>query len=70
MKPGWIRLSLHPTMTDSELLFITECHKTGCKNAQEWSKDYYYDMHTNEFYHNRDRDGSLAVLSKWFELET
>jgi selenocysteine lyase/cysteine desulfurase len=69
MKPGWIRLSLHPTMTDSELLFITESIKQVAMNAQEWSKDYSYDMHTNEFHHNRDRDGSIAVLSKWFELD-
>ena len=26
MKPGWIRLSLHPTMTDDELLEIIGCH--------------------------------------------
>jgi selenocysteine lyase/cysteine desulfurase len=70
MKPGWIRLSLHPTMTDSELLFITDAIKNVVLNAKEWGKDYCYDNHTNEFYHNSEKGKDLSVLSKWFELET
>jgi selenocysteine lyase/cysteine desulfurase len=70
MKPGWIRLSLHPTMTDSELLYITDAIKQVSQNVKEWGKDYYYDRHTNEFCHESERGRDLAVLSKWFELET
>jgi selenocysteine lyase/cysteine desulfurase len=39
MKPGWIRLSLHPTMTDEELLFITDAIRQTAENASEWQKD-------------------------------
>jgi selenocysteine lyase/cysteine desulfurase len=69
MKPGWIRLSLHPTMTDNELLFITEAIKQVAENAQEWSKDYLYDRHTNEFHNKNYKEQNLSVLSKWFELD-
>lgn len=68
MKPGWIRLSLHPTMTDSELLYITDAIKQVSQNAGKWGKDYYYDKHTNEFCHSSERGRDLAVVSKWFEL--
>jgi selenocysteine lyase/cysteine desulfurase len=70
MKPGWIRLSLHPTMTDNELLFITDAIKQVAQNAEVWGKDYSYNLHTNEFYHCMDKAKDLSVLSKWFELDT
>jgi selenocysteine lyase/cysteine desulfurase len=69
MKPGWIRLSLHPTMTDEELHFITEAIRQVAENAREWSKDYCYDQHTNEFHHNKDKGRDMSLLSAWFELK-
>jgi len=69
MKPGWIRLSLHPTMTDQELLFITNAIKEAAKNAEEWGKDYDYDRHTNEYYHKSEKGISIASVSNWFELD-
>ncbi len=67
MKPGWIRLSLHPTMTDEELLFITDAIRQTAENASDWQKDYIYDRHTNEFNHFSSHDSSNAV-SEWFNL--
>ncbi len=48
-KPGWVRLSLHPTMTNQELLFICDSIKKVIENFQEWEKDYNYNLKTNEF---------------------
>lgn len=67
MKPGWIRLSLHPTMTNEELLFITDAIKQTVENAYVWQKDYVYDRHTNEYNHSSSPDSSRAV-SEWFNL--
>ncbi len=50
-KPGWIRLSLHPTMTDDELFTFIEAVKQIEENIEIWSKDYIYNKHTNEFRH-------------------
>ncbi len=54
MKPGWIRLSLHPTMTDDELLFIIDAIRQTVENVELWGKDYSYDRHTNEFINTSD----------------
>jgi len=67
MKPGWIRVSLHPTMTNDELLYISYAIRETAKNADVWGKDYKYDRHTNEFNHCNSTDRSSAV-SEWFNL--
>jgi selenocysteine lyase/cysteine desulfurase len=68
MKPGWIRLSLHPTMTDAELSEITGAIRQVVTNIDEWKKDYRYDKHTNEFYHYRYTDDTDSLTAGWFSL--
>jgi selenocysteine lyase/cysteine desulfurase len=68
-KPGWIRLSLHPTMTDKELLFITDAIRQIRRYHKEWGSDYTYDKHANEFRNKKatsghDRTDSWLMLSK------
>jgi selenocysteine lyase/cysteine desulfurase len=70
MKPGWIRLSLHPTMTNEELLFITGAIKQTVENAEEWKKDYSYDRHTNEFCHNTFSEKQITGYSSWFNINS
>jgi len=48
-KPGWVRLSLHPTMTDAELDYILSALEQLVENVEEWQQDYVYSPHTNEF---------------------
>lgn len=67
MKPGWVRLSLHPTMTEDELLFIADAIEQLADNAGEWEKDYCYNSHTNEFYHKSHEEVNLAKAMRWFE---
>ncbi len=49
LKPGWIRMSIHPVMTDSEIIFTLDAIEALCRNHQEWAKDYEYHPRTNEF---------------------
>lgn len=42
-KPGWIRVSLHPTMTDAEVRYIGECIQELAHNHQEWRDEYQFD---------------------------
>lgn len=51
MKPGWVRLSIHPTMTNREILYITKALAEIVENIDEWEKDYRYDTSKNEFFH-------------------
>ena len=67
-KPGWIRLSLHPTMTDNELLYIMNALREIIKNRDTWEKDYTYSSRTNEFYHTRSAGKSKETALSWFRL--
>ena len=53
-KPGWVRLSLHPTMTDSELDYATAAVSEIRKNIGAWADDYAFDRTSGEF---RRKDG-------------
>jgi selenocysteine lyase/cysteine desulfurase len=68
-KPGWIRLSLHPTMTDNELYFTLDAIKQVQRNHQEWGLDYTYNNKTNEFRHYREPEDKTELIKKWFEME-
>ena len=48
-KPGWVRISLHPIMTNEEVLYIVDALKKIITNKTVWEKDYRYNPATNEF---------------------
>jgi selenocysteine lyase/cysteine desulfurase len=50
-KPGFTRISLHPTMSDEIVFSITEAIKEIAKDGDQWAKDYKYDSGSNEFIH-------------------
>jgi len=66
-KPGWVRLSLHPTMTDSDLCYITDAIAQIRKNYHVWGHDYDYNRSTNEFRNRKNNQSSIQVES-WFNL--
>ncbi len=67
-KPGWVRLSLHPTMTDNELISIIDGINQIADNHTEWEKDYDYNPHTNEFQHKVKSNIVVDRLDKWFVI--
>ena len=67
-KPGFIRLSLHPTMTDEELDIITSAINDIVENYEEWKQDYSYDNRTNEFTHKTFDSKIQETIDNWFEL--
>jgi selenocysteine lyase/cysteine desulfurase len=48
-KPGWVRLSIHPTMTGAELDYIMDAVETAVGRYHEWGKDYVYDPVLDEY---------------------
>ncbi|HEV3251345.1 MAG TPA: aminotransferase class V-fold PLP-dependent enzyme, partial [Puia sp.] len=48
-KPGWVRLSIHPTMTNAEINYIMDGIEATVDNFRDWGKDYIYVSHLNEF---------------------
>lgn len=69
LKPGWVRLSLHPTMTDDELDYIIQAIRDVAVNYQKWSSDYIYNNKTNEFRHKSEPEDKSDLIKDWFLLE-
>ncbi len=67
-KPGWVRLSLHPTMTDNELEFIFNALKEITGNINDWRNDYEYSHSNNEFYFKKYKGRPNKNYEKWFEI--
>ena len=66
-KPGWIRISLHPTMTNEELNYIINAIKEIHENINTLAKDYYQDKKTGEFFHKTFKY-NVEQLNSWFNL--
>jgi selenocysteine lyase/cysteine desulfurase len=67
-KPGWVRWSLHPTMTNEEVEMMISALKETVKNIHEYEKAYDYDNHKNIFWHKKDV-GKNKLIKNWFTLE-
>jgi len=65
-KPGWVRVSIHPLMTDDEIRFITNGINEVSKNFHRWQNDYVYDAHSNEFVHPGAERFEEKLVKKWF----
>lgn len=50
-KPGWIRFSLHPIMTNEEILLFAHAIKEIIRNIEKWKKDYIYDIASNDYFY-------------------
>ena len=70
-KPGWVRWSLHPTMTDEEVHTILRAVREITENHREWAKDYVYISRKNEFVHHSQQEEPLEdhLINDWFKLE-
>lgn len=67
-KPGWVRMSLHPTMTNEEIYFITNAIREIVENIDHWQRDYTYSAQTNEFYHKKFSGNEKKLMKRCFEL--
>ena len=67
-KPGWVRLSLHPTMTDEELNFILKAIQEISLNYPEWGKLYTYNKKTNEFSYTEMESLTTDDVKGWFSI--
>ena len=67
-KPGWIRASLHPTMTDQELELLIYAVDQIQQHHKVWMNDYIYNKLTNEFRHQNDPIDKTIRIKPWFNL--
>ncbi|MFK7780961.1 MAG: aminotransferase class V-fold PLP-dependent enzyme, partial [Psychroserpens sp.] len=69
-KPGWIRMSIHPTTTNEEMHFVCESIKALAENHIEWAKHYEYIGVNNEFIHKSIKNDTRqdTEVKSWFNL--
>jgi selenocysteine lyase/cysteine desulfurase len=65
-KPGWIRLSIHPVLTDSEVDQIIFAIVEVARHFRKWQEEYNYDAEQNEFVHHSGYKPEIQLVSNWF----
>ncbi len=67
-KPGWIRMSIHPTTTNAEIQYVCDSIEALAQNHTEWAKEYKYNNASNEFAHADTPSGVDEIIKDWFTL--
>ena len=69
-KPGWVRWSLHPVMTNEEVKLILHAIKEITLHHKVWAEDYKYIRQKNEFIHHSQLEHSVEeeIMKDWFKL--
>jgi selenocysteine lyase/cysteine desulfurase len=66
-RPGWVRMSIHPTITDEEILYVCESIKQVVENVETWREDYEYNAVKNEFIHKTAKSIENEMVNNWFK---
>ena len=64
-KPGWIRISIHPTTTNEELEYVCDSIKELAGHFEEWAMEYEYASH-NEYVHRLIPGNDQQLIDGWF----
>ena len=67
-KPGWIRLSVHPTMTNAEIHFILDAIELTASHYPAWIDDYVYNSKTNEYSFKGIQAREQRQINEWFNV--
>ncbi|SFS42335.1 aminotransferase class V-fold PLP-dependent enzyme [Lutibacter maritimus] len=66
-RPGWIRMSIHPTISTKDVLYVCEGIQQVAENHELWSKEYTYNANKNEYIHNTASSVEVQLVNSWFE---
>lgn len=67
-RPGWVRMSIHPIMTNEEIIFICDSIKEVAANFKTWGEDYTYNSSKNEFVHKSNKLVESEISEGWFKI--
>ncbi|HKX85749.1 MAG TPA: aminotransferase class V-fold PLP-dependent enzyme [Flavobacterium sp.] len=67
-KPGWIRMSIHPTTTNAEIQYVCQSIRSLAQNHKEWANDYDYNPKSNEYLHKNAKHAEKELVKSWFAL--
>ena len=67
-KPGWIRMSIHPTTTNAEIKYVCDSIEQLAANYKQWALDYQLKPRSNEFVHIYAEDTAQQLVNDFFEF--
>jgi hypothetical protein len=67
-KPGWVRLSVHPTMTDAEVEFMLDAIELTAAYWRTWAKDYRYEAGSGQYLYREVESTEKSRIEKWFTI--
>jgi selenocysteine lyase/cysteine desulfurase len=67
-KPGWVRLSVHPTMTNAEIDFMMDAIEQTAFHFEEWGNEYNYDAESNEYVFKGVMATEQGRVEGWFDV--
>ena len=67
-KPGWIRMSIHPTTTNAEIEYVCDAIRQLAQNHSTWANEYNYNAKTNEYLHQDAKATEKELVKTWFSL--
>ncbi len=65
-KPGWVRLSIHPIMTNQELEFIVSSIRDIAEKWRTMAVDYRYHSKTNSYEHKSVDNYEDNMVDRWY----
>ncbi|HIP49744.1 MAG TPA: aminotransferase class V-fold PLP-dependent enzyme [Lutibacter sp.] len=65
-RPGWVRMSIHPTTSCEEVQFVCKSIRAVAENHKEWSKDYEYVSKINDYIHKSKPKTVENLVDKLF----
>jgi len=65
-RPGWVRMSIHPTMTDAEIMYVCQSIKLVAENHVKWGKDYDYVVGLNDYVHKTKPNMAQEIIEEFF----
>jgi selenocysteine lyase/cysteine desulfurase len=66
-KPGWVRWSLHPTMTNDEVEIMISALKEIVANIETYKNDYVHVKRSNVFRH-KNQNTDAEFMRGWFTV--
>ncbi len=67
-KPGWIRMSIHPTTTNAEIKYVCDCIEELAQNFEKWSLDYELKPRSNEFVFKAGEGVAKELVNQFFAV--
>jgi selenocysteine lyase/cysteine desulfurase len=64
-KPGWVRISVHPTMTDAEAHHVGRSLVEVIRNCKAWERDYVFHKDDGEFTRRDGADPAPDLMARF-----